>query len=153
MPQTTHHTARSSADRTGVVPVAGRTPPPARPPASDVFNADCPCRPILDRVADKWTALVMGALEPGTKRFQQLRREVGGVSQKMLTQTLRALERDGLVARRVYAAVPPRVEYTLTPLGRDLTEPLGALRRWVETHRDAVLAAQARYDAGPPNAE
>ncbi len=118
-------------------------------PRSDVFNADCPCRPILDRVADKWTALVMGALEPGTRRFQELRREVGGVSQKMLTQTLRGLERDGLVSRRVYATVPPKVEYTLTPLGRGLTEPLGALRRWVEAHRDAILAAQARYDAAP----
>ncbi len=113
---------------------AGRAAPRARAgaaslPRSDVFNADCPCRPILDRVADKWTALVMGALEPGTRRFQELRREVGGVSQKMLTQTLRGLERDGLVSRRVYATVLPRVEYALTPLGRDLIELPGALRR------------------------
>jgi DNA-binding HxlR family transcriptional regulator len=116
-------------------------------PAYDVFVATCPTRRVLDIVADKWTALVIGALARDTRRFQELKREVGGVTQKMLTQTLRSLERDGLVTRRAWATVPPRVEYSLTPLGRTLTEPLAAVRAWAEAHVEEIEAARKAVDA------
>ena len=103
-------------------------------------------RCLLDQIADKWTLLIMGLLEQGPRRFTALRREIGDISQKMLTQTLRELERNGLVRRTVYAQIPPRVEYTLTPLGRTLCEPLATIRRWTEAHREALRAARAAYD-------
>ena len=112
----------------------------------DVYNQHCPTRMVLDRIADKWTVLVVGALEDKTKRFGELRREIGGVSQKMLTQTLRGLEMDGLVARRVYASVPPKVEYTLTKLGRTLIPVLEATREWSEQNIEGVLEARSHYD-------
>lgn len=112
----------------------------------DVYNEHCPTRMVLDRIADKWTVLVIGALENETKRFGQLRREIGGVSQKMLTQTLRGLERDGLVARVVYASVPPKVEYSLTELGRTLVRILEAIRQWSEKRIENVLQARDDYD-------
>jgi DNA-binding HxlR family transcriptional regulator len=112
----------------------------------DVYLENCPTRRILDRVGDKWTVLIIGLLEGEPKRFSELQREIGGISQKMLTQTLRSLERDGLVARTIYPEVPPRVEYRLTPLGYTLTEPLAALRQWAEKHMDSVGNAQQRYD-------
>ena len=112
----------------------------------DVYNQHCPTRMVLDRIADKWTVLVVGALEDKTKRFGELRREIGGVSQKMLTQTLRGLEMDGLVARRVYASVPPKVEYTLTKLGRTLIPVLEAIREWSEHNIEDVLEARSHYD-------
>jgi DNA-binding HxlR family transcriptional regulator len=112
----------------------------------DVYNQHCPTRMVLDRIADKWTVLVVGALEDKTKRFGELRREIGGVSQKMLTQTLRGLEMDGLVARRVYASVPPKVEYTLTKLGRTLIPVLEAIREWSEQNIEDVLEARSHYD-------
>ena len=102
---------------------------------------------MLDIIADKWTVLIIGALSNGTRRFQQLRREVDGVTQKMLTQTLRALERDGLVGRRIYATVPPRVEYSLTRLGHTITGPLWAVREWAETHVEEIEASRAAWDA------
>ena len=110
-----------------------------------VMDAECGARTVLDRIADKWTALVICALSPGTRRFSDLMREVEGVSQKMLTQTLRALERDGLVGRTVYPVVPPKVEYALTPLGRSLLEPLGAVCRWAETHFPEIDTARKEY--------
>lgn len=112
-------------------------------PVYDVYRADCPTRRVLAILADKWTSLVIVALEPGTKRFQQLRREIEGVSQKMLTQTLRTLEEDGLVRRVAYPTVPPRVEYSLTPLGRTLIVPLAALHEWSEAHVEEIEAARA----------
>jgi DNA-binding HxlR family transcriptional regulator len=113
----------------------------------NVYTGDCPTRQILDRIADKWTALVIGLLENGqTLRFSELQKRIGGISQKMLTQTLRNLERDGLVTRKVYAEVPPRVEYSLTPLGETLVTPLTAIRKWAEHHIDAVAQAQEEYD-------
>lgn len=115
----------------------------------NVYASDCPTRRILDRIADKWTALVLGLLEERPKRFSELRREIGGISQKMLTQTLRELERDGLVERTVFAEVPPRVEYALTPLGATLTQPIAVVRRWAEEHMPEILNAQARYDGSP----
>jgi DNA-binding HxlR family transcriptional regulator len=100
----------------------------------NVYDARCPTRQVLNRIADKWTVLIVSSLEGGTKRFSTLRREIGGVSQKMLTQTLRGLERDGLVTRTIYPSVPPKVEYSLTPLGRTLVALLDAIRVWSETH-------------------
>lgn len=113
----------------------------------DVYNEHCPTRMVLNRIADKWTVLIVGALEDKTKRFGELRREIGGVSQKMLTQTLRQLERDGVVVRTIYASVPPKVEYSLTELGRTLVRMLGAIREWSENNIEDVLIARVSYDA------
>src|SRR4051812_32354698 len=99
-------------------------PGPSRP---SVLDEKCGAQRVLERIATKWTALVIHVLARGTRRYSELQREVGGISQKMLTQTLRGLERDGLVERTVYPVVPPRVEYALTPLGQTLVEPLGSL--------------------------
>ncbi len=110
----------------------------------DVLNHDCPSRWVLERVADKWTALVVYALAAGTLRYGTLQRKVDGISQKMLTQVLRQLETDGIIQRVVYPIVPPKVEYSLTPLGEDLTKTLSALCTWVELHLPQILAAQAR---------
>jgi len=112
----------------------------------DVYNERCPTRIVLDRIADKWTVLIVGALDGKTRRFGELRREIGGVSQKMLTQTLRGLERDGIVTRRVYATVPPKVEYSLTELGRTLVRILEAIREWSESNIEDVLRARIDYD-------
>lgn len=112
----------------------------------NVYEADCPTRHVLDLVADKWATLIIGLLADRTLRFAELQRQIGGISQKMLTQTLRDLERDGLVQRTIYAQVPPRVEYTLTPLGQTLREPIAAIIQWSEDHIDAVTAAQKHYD-------
>jgi DNA-binding HxlR family transcriptional regulator len=108
-------------------------------------------REILGRIADKWTLLVIDALESeGEMRFSRLREQIGGVSQKMLTKTLRQLERDGLVTRRVHAAVPPRVEYKLTPLGETLGESVCGIWLWVEAHMDDVERARHAYDREDP---
>jgi DNA-binding HxlR family transcriptional regulator len=112
----------------------------------NVYSGDCPTRQVLDRIGDKWTALIIGVLEEDTMRFSELRRRIGGISQKMLTQTLRNLERDGLVTRTVYAEVPPRVEYSLTPLGQTLTKALATIRHWAENNIEAVITAQEKYD-------
>lgn len=117
------------------------------PARGNVYDASCPTRQILDRLSDKWSTLIILLLEHETKRFSELQRAIDGISQKMLTQTLRSLERDGLVSRKLYAEVPPRVEYTLTPLGHTLCAPLNAIRDWSETHIDEVTAAQQCYDA------
>ncbi|WP_199439590.1 winged helix-turn-helix transcriptional regulator [Umezawaea beigongshangensis] len=97
-------------------------------------------------LANKWTALAVGEMESGPKRFGELRRKLEGISQKMLTQTLRTLERDGLVARTVYPTVPLRVEYALTDLGRSVTEPLRALRTWSVANIRSIEAARTDYD-------
>ena len=112
----------------------------------NVYNQNCPTRMVLDRIADKWTVLTVGALAMETKRFGQLRRELDGVSQKMLTQTLRGLERDGIVNRKVYATVPPKVEYSLTDLGVTLVGLLEELRNWSENYIESVLSARQHYD-------
>src|ERR1700681_1668310 len=100
--------------------------------SASVMDAQCPSRLVLDRIADKWTALIIQILAQGTMRYAALQREIGGISQKMLTQTLRNLERDGLVQRTVHPVVPPKVEYALTPLGRSLKKPLQAICCWAE---------------------
>ncbi len=119
---------------------------PKSSPAS-VMDAQCPSRLVLDRIADKWTALIIQLLSKKTMRYAELQREIGGISQKMLTQTLRSLERDGLVDRKVYPVVPPKVEYSLSRLGRTLIEPLRALCRWSEKHLPELQANRARARA------
>ena len=116
-------------------------------PAFDVMTATCPSRTSLARIANKWTAMVVIALSAGRMRFRDLRTTVDGISAKVLTETLRDLERDGIVTRHVYAEVPPRVEYELTALGRTLQAPLQALGHWAEEHISEVLAARETYDA------
>ena len=110
----------------------------------DVFNPNCPSRTVLDLIGGRWTVLVIGALEDGPRRFGQIERAAGGISAKVLTQVLRALECDGLVTRRVFAEVPPHTEYELTALGRELIEPLGALRTWAEAHMETIIEARRR---------
>lgn len=108
----------------------------------NVYAERCPTRQALDRIADKWTALIVGLLADRPHRFGELRRGIEGISHKVLTQVLRSLERDGLVARRVLEGVPPKVEYSLTATGKTLIEPLAAIRRWAETHIEEILAAR-----------
>ncbi|HZT12395.1 MAG TPA: helix-turn-helix domain-containing protein [Candidatus Baltobacteraceae bacterium] len=122
----------------------------------DVFTENCPTRALLDRIANRWTTLIIGMLaQRQPRRFNELRRAIGGISQKMLTQTLREMERDGIVRREIFPEVPPRVEYALTPLGHTLREPLNALADWSVRHMDEVRAAQVRFDGaqGTRNAE
>jgi DNA-binding HxlR family transcriptional regulator len=121
---------------------------PSLPTDGEIYQGNCPTREILARIADKWTALIIGILAHGeSRRFNELRRAIGGISQKMLTQTLRDLERDGLVKRTLYPQIPPRVEYALTPLGRTLCGPLSALGQWATQHIGEVRAAQEAFDA------
>jgi DNA-binding HxlR family transcriptional regulator len=112
----------------------------------DPYRAGCPTRRILDRIGDRWTVLIVSVLGDGDARFSELRRRIEGVSQKMLTQTLRGLERDGLVRRTVYPEVPVRVEYALTDAGKTLLEPLHALQKWSIEHLSDVSASQDAYD-------
>ena len=116
-------------------------------PDWNVLVSTCPSRTSLARIANKWTAMVVVVLGRGRLRFGDLRTAVEGISGKVLTETLRDLERDGLVERYVYAEMPPRVEYELTTLGRTLHAPLLALSRWAEEHIAEVLAARDAYDA------
>ncbi|MGM0359425.1 winged helix-turn-helix transcriptional regulator [Streptomyces griseoaurantiacus] len=116
-------------------------------PAFDVFARGCPSRSTLEHVTGRWGALTLGALYEGTLRFNELRRRVDGVSEKMLSQTLHALERDGLVLRDARPTNPPRVDYSLTPLGREVAERLRALISCLESGMDEVMAARERYDA------
>ncbi|WP_433264359.1 winged helix-turn-helix transcriptional regulator [Actinosynnema sp. CS-041913] len=114
---------------------------------ADAFLRDCASRTVLDLLTNKWVCLVLGALRPGTMRFGELRRRLDGITQKMLTQTLRDLERAGLVHRAVYPSVPPRVEYSLTPLGENVGGLTDAIRTWAEDHIDDIRTAQVAYDA------
>jgi DNA-binding HxlR family transcriptional regulator len=107
----------------------------------------CELRDLLDRLADKWSLLVVELLGSSTLRFSDLRREIDGISQRMLTLTLRQLERDGLVSRTVYPPVPPRVEYALTPMGMTLLETIQPLVAWARAHRGEVASARSAYDA------
>lgn len=133
----------------GASPSPGHSAVTAPPARGDVFAAQCPTRSLLDRLADKWTVLVLSTLEPGPERFNGLKRRVGGVSQKMLSQTLRQLERDGLVSRTVKPTAPVSVTYALTPLGRSLVLAVQPIIDWAETHMVEVAEAQARHDARP----
>ncbi len=117
-------------------------------PEVDVYSARCPSRVALDLIADKWAVLVAGCLVDGPKRHSWLRQRIGGISGKMLTRTLRELERAGLVERRIFPEVPPRVEYSLSPLGFSLREPVTALTDWARAN--GGLVAEARSRSGLP---
>jgi DNA-binding HxlR family transcriptional regulator len=112
----------------------------------NVYEAQCPCRSLLELLANKWTALAIGALEAGPMRFGALKRQLSGVSPKVLTQTLRRLEDSDLITRTVYPSVPARVDYELTELGRSVAEPLRGLRVWVEHHLDDVIGRDRERD-------
>ena len=112
----------------------------------DVLAEACPTRQVVNRVGDRWSLLVLFALEGGTLRFAELLRAVDGISQKMLTHTLRALEREGRVDRKVYASVPPKVEYTLTGLGRSLSVAIAGIRSWAYANIEEIEAARADFD-------
>jgi DNA-binding HxlR family transcriptional regulator len=113
---------------------------------ANVYLAKCPSRTVLETLSNKWSTLVMGALSQGPLRFGQLRRTLDGITQKMLTQTLRTLERDGLISRTVYPTIPPRVEYAHTELGRDAGALFHAIRDWAERHSEAIVSAREVYD-------
>ncbi|MED7953890.1 winged helix-turn-helix transcriptional regulator [Streptomyces sp. BE303] len=112
----------------------------------DAYVAECPARQLLDRIGDKWVSLVVNALADGPQRYSDLRRRLAGVSEKMLTQTLRALERDGLLTRTITPSVPARVDYALTPLGTGLLPLLKAIKSWAEENMPEVLAHRESYD-------
>jgi len=118
-------------------------------PLGNAFDPNCPTRQLLDRIADKWTVLVVSAIGDRAPRFGELRRAVGGISQKVLTSVLRSLERDGLVTRNVLATGPLRVEYRLTPLGHSLLIFVDGLREWAERRMVWVAKARTRYDRLP----
>ncbi len=115
---------------------------------SDIESRDCRAiSAILQRIGDKWSVLIITRLGEGPRRFNEIKRMIGGISQRMLTLTLRNLERDGLVSRTVTPTVPPRVDYALTELGRDLLIPVSALGAWAIEHTPCIEAARARFDA------
>ncbi|GGN72830.1 winged helix-turn-helix transcriptional regulator [Nocardia rhizosphaerihabitans] len=115
--------------------------------AYNAYVAECPARQLLDRIGDKWVSLAINALADGPLRYSEVDQRLAGVSQKMLTQTLRNLERDGLLTRTVLPEVPVRVEYRLTPLGEELLPVMRTIKSWAEQHMDQVLTARAAYDA------
>ena len=118
---------------------------PGRTPAGD--PAECPIRNVLDRIGDQWSLLVLLTLVHGTHRFTELQRAIGDVSKRMLAETLRKLERDGFVSRKVYASVPPKVEYQLCPLGAELAAQLQPLVEWANRNQDKVRSARKAYEA------
>lgn len=114
------------------------------------FDQPCPIRDVLDRIGDQWSLLVLDALEGGTKRFNELMRALGDISKQMLSQTLKRLEEDGFVRRTVYAEVPPKVEYDLTPLGHSFLVPMRGLVAWADEHHRHVCEARALYRTSAP---
>jgi len=124
-----------------------QTDPTSQIPTSGLLDACQPVRLILSRVGDKWSVLIVMALRDRARRFSDIKRAVGAISQRMLTLTLRNMERDGLVTRRVFPTSPPTVEYELTEMGHSLRAPLEALGQWAVTHETSIMAAQLRYDA------
>src|SRR4051794_18693869 len=114
--------------------------------AYDAYMAECPSRQVLDALSDKWVTLVLTALADGPQRYSELSRRIAGVSQKMLTQTLRTLERDGLLTRTVTPSVPVRVDYQLTRLGETILPVVAAIKQWSEAHIHEIHAARAAYD-------
>ncbi len=117
--------------------------------AADVFRASCPSRDVLDLIADKWSVLVVAAVGQGVHRNGELLRAIDGISQRMLTRTLRNLERNGILARTVHATVPPRVDYELTEVGRSVVGLFRQLCDWSGAHMADVLAARRRFDTPP----
>lgn len=113
---------------------------------SDAFNSECPAREVLEHITSRWGTLILAALGGGPRRFSELHARIGGISEKMLSQTLRTLVRDGLVERTVEPATPPRVSYALTPLGQGLTESLQQFLDWIRQHTVEVVTAQRHFD-------
>ena len=111
-----------------------------------MYESDCPSRQVLDRIGDTWSVLIVGALARGPRRYSELAARIQGISPKMLTQTLRGLERDGMISRTVFPVVPPRVDYALTDLGSSLLGLVSALETWAEAHISDVAQARAAYD-------
>jgi DNA-binding HxlR family transcriptional regulator len=128
---------------TGKAKAAGLSQP-------SVYDRSCPARLVIDHLADKWAVLIIARLANGTMRFAELLRAIDGVSQKMLTVTLRDLERDGLVNRKLYASVPPKVEYSLTPLGASLSNQVEELCHWAEAHMEQIVSARENFDKRSP---
>lgn len=114
-------------------------------PKPNIYNEKCPTRIVLDRIADKWTVLIIGQLAARTLRFNELKRCIGGITQKVLTQTLKNLERDGMIRRTIYPTSPPKVEYSLTALGESLTVIVQQVKEWSETNVGQILEAQRVY--------
>lgn len=114
-------------------------------PVYNPLNAQCPSRQLLELIGDKWTSLILYMLSSKTRRYSEMQHGIEGVSKKMLTQSLRSLEESGLINRKVYAVVPPMVEYSLTPLGKNLIPLILDIKVWAETHMDEVLAARQTY--------
>jgi DNA-binding HxlR family transcriptional regulator len=148
------HDEAMAEEGTSTSPGSSEVPVDVPVPDADCWDAfqwdtreGCEVRQILDRIADKWSLLVISLLEERTMRFNELRREIDGISQRMLTVTLRQLERDGLVCRTVYPVVPPRVEYCLSPLGATLLGTIQALVVWTEKHQPEIAKARAEFDA------
>lgn len=121
---------------------------PAHHTGEEIVGEACPVREVLDRVAGKWSILIIVAAARGPVRFTELERQIDGISRRMLTLTLRNLERDGLLIRRVYATVPPKVEYELTDIAQELHQSLLSLTDWATRHRATISAARHAYDAG-----
>src|SRR6202521_5621911 len=123
-------------------------------PTTLTAHHDCEFREVLDRVGDKWSLLVIAMLEQrptARARFSELKRSIPGISQRMLTATLRSLERDGLLTRHVYAEVPPRVEYALTPLGKQFMQPVPGLVEWLQVNWSAIRTARDKFDGESPS--
>jgi DNA-binding HxlR family transcriptional regulator len=122
------------------------------PSHNELSRNACPAvREVLNRVGDKWSVLIVALLGNGPKRFSELRRAIEGISQRMLTLTLRGLERDGLISRSVEPTIPPRVDYELTPMGRTLLEPIMALAAWADQNREVIKKAREKYDVRKPH--
>ncbi|GAA3222488.1 helix-turn-helix domain-containing protein [Actinocorallia longicatena] len=113
---------------------------------ANAYLAECASRTVLTALADKWTLLLVDALKDGPVRFGELRRRIGGITQKSLTSSLRGLERDGMVIRTIYPTIPPKVEYELSPLGRSVVALVAGIKDWAEGHVDEILLARERYD-------
>jgi DNA-binding HxlR family transcriptional regulator len=152
-------TASAADPDTGTISAAGRDAEPvvarATVPRSTAPDhaVTCRIREILERIGDKWSLQVIFQLSQGPQRFTRLKRGIEGISQRMLTVTLRGLERDGIVSRTMYPVIPPRVEYELTPLGRSLSDAVGALVAWADAHLAEVDLARAAYDARMPRGD
>jgi DNA-binding HxlR family transcriptional regulator len=131
----------------------GHTAVTTPPPVESCGDGEdtCGIRDVLDRIGDKWSVLVVVELAQGVRRFRELQRAVHGISQRMLTLTVRRLERDGLVTRTVHPTVPPQVEYELTAMGHSLTHLVKALADWSSQHHDAIAASRQRWDAANPD--
>jgi DNA-binding HxlR family transcriptional regulator len=124
--------------------------PDSEPRRGNCYDARCPGRAVLGHVTGRWGGLVLGALIGGTQRYSELHTRIDGISEKMLAQTLRELEGDGLVLRRQYPAVPPRVEYTLTPSGMEIAQRVHSLIDWIEDHVQDLVAAQTSREVAAP---